>query len=323
MMKGQNRVVKKIIIPVITVALLFLTPGLIRRIDYYICIHEYNNMDFDNYEVSIWGSEGTVSLLKRLKKLGDYGEAEFYYSEILEHCAKAYYSEGKYFRAYQILKGLGRSAEDSEIMCEILSFSPLMDIICASEGDEITFGKYELDGDTNNGEEPLIWNVIKCEKDKKLILSKYYWESIPYCSSSRLDYGCDSIISCWLESENLYDYVFSPVEKEIILSQSLNDTNNEKFGTYLAGWSARLFILSVEEYNMVPVQNRVGIAPEKFKSLLQNKSVGYWLRTPGVDYDGSCYVDMNGDVQLIGDDNNNSNYIRPAVWVKIQDVEEE
>ena len=58
----------------------------------------------------------------------------------------------------------------------------------AAVGDEITFGSYEQDGDTSNGEEAIEWIVVKEEDGKKLLLSKYV------LMDTQLDYSEDLFV---------------------------------------------------------------------------------------------------------------------------------
>ncbi len=313
---------KKVLFTCILFGFIVFTPNVIQIINYQICTHAYYEMDIDNSKDVFLEDDEIGFLLGKLDKLGDYGKASLLKNNILERCAESYFTKGNELRAYQILKEIGYDAESNEIMSEILSISPQMDLICAAEGDEVVFGKYDLDGELDNGEEPLRWYVIKSENNRKLLFSKYYWEIMPYCDNYNMEYGCVSIVSHWLENENLYDFVFSPWEKELLLEQQLSDTSNDKYGTNLLGWTAKLYLLSLEDYKMVPSQFRCGVVPEKLKKDPQNLSKGYWLRTPGVDYDGTCYVDKDGVVQLLGDDNKIPYYIRPAVWIKINNEED-
>lgn len=49
-----------------------------------------------------------------------------------------------------------------------------------AEGKEVTFGHYEQDGNVQNGKEDIVWEVIKTEDGKALLLSKYILDCHSY-----------------------------------------------------------------------------------------------------------------------------------------------
>ena len=50
----------------------------------------------------------------------------------------------------------------------------------SSVGDSITFGKYEQDGNRENGKEDIDWKVIKKEKNKMMVISDKILAYEPY-----------------------------------------------------------------------------------------------------------------------------------------------
>lgn len=114
-------------------------------------------------------------------------------------------------------------------------------------GDIITFGKYELDADWNNGYEDLRWIVVKKEGNAVLLLSEYALISMAYGENDAADYvsWADSGIRTYL-NETFYHNSFSDAEKAKIMSTRLVPTDEEKtLGA--ADTQDRIFIPSWQE----------------------------------------------------------------------------
>ena len=84
----------------------------------------------------------------------------------------------------------------------------------ASENDVITFGSYELDGDTSNGAEPIEWEVLAEREDgAKLLVSKYLLTSMPYNEKLEDITWEECTLRSWL-NEEFYEQAFTPRSKK-------------------------------------------------------------------------------------------------------------
>ena len=96
--------------------------------------------------------------------------------------------------------------------------------------DEIRFGRYEQDGNYDNGLEDIEWIVIDNENDSVLLLSKYILDVKPYEVDIEVDddkgaYNWEkSYIRKWL-NEDFYNIAFDELEKERL---SISDVKNGK-----------------------------------------------------------------------------------------------
>ena len=103
-----------------------------------------------------------------------------------------------------------------------------------SVGDVVTFGKYEQDGNLNNGFEQLEWYVVAKEGNKYLLLSKKvlfeknYNDNYEYGSEEKFNYWDNSTIRTYL-NENFYDEAFSEEERNIIKSYSHDGVSDKVF----------------------------------------------------------------------------------------------
>ena len=69
-----------------------------------------------------------------------------------------------------------------ELPEEVINFGQLQ------KGQYITFGKYEQDGDLDNGKEPIEWEVLSIEPGQALLLSKYALDFKKYDEGIRQQY---------------------------------------------------------------------------------------------------------------------------------------
>lgn len=87
-------------------------------------------------------------------------------------------------------------------------------------GDSVVMGEYEQDGDASNGAEPIEWIVIKTEKDKAYVISKYILDQKEYGATNGTqeiqNQWSDSTLRTWLNNE-FFENVFSADEKLRIL----------------------------------------------------------------------------------------------------------
>lgn len=87
-------------------------------------------------------------------------------------------------------------------------------------GDSVIMGTYEQDGDTSNGAEPIEWIVIKTEKDKAYVVSKYILDQKQYGTTNGTqeiqNQWSNSALRAWLNDE-FFENVFSADEKLRIL----------------------------------------------------------------------------------------------------------
>lgn len=80
-------------------------------------------------------------------------------------------------------------------------------------GDIVLFGKYEQDGNLENGSEPIEWIVLKKDKNKFILFSKYVLTHRPIHSVTERFKWYESELCAWLNSE-FYNEAFSEAEKK-------------------------------------------------------------------------------------------------------------
>lgn len=120
------------------------------------------------------------------------------------------------------------------------------------EGDSITIGYYEQDGNSMNGLEKIEWEVINVEDNRALLISKNVLDFVPYHNIDpdeeiELNWSNCSIRE-WMNNE-FYENAFSNDEKELITETNLSNPVNS-FSDEAAiseNTTDKIFALSVEE----------------------------------------------------------------------------
>ena len=114
-------------------------------------------------------------------------------------------------------------------------------------GDIIKFGKYEQDGNLSNGKEDIEWVVLKVNKGKAYVVSKYILEQRKY--NSGYDYvtweTCE--LRQWLNND-FYNAAFSESEKNKIPLVTLENKDNPWSGQDGGNDTEdKVFLLSLED----------------------------------------------------------------------------
>ncbi len=227
-------------------------------------------------------------------------------------------------------------------------------------GDIITFGKYEQDGDIENGKEDIEWQVLKAESSRVLVASKYALDCQPY-NTEHVDVAWETCsLRSWLNNDFLHA-AFSEEEQGHIPEVTLANEDNSYYGTEGGNETTdRVFLLSVDEVRDIigyswyddetllgygqslvvePTQHAIdagaiaySILESNYDRFLKEKGydsnvigcngIGWWLRTPGFDSGEVCVVSSFGGA---GADKNYSVIygciaVRPAMYLDINAI---
>ena len=208
-------------------------------------------------------------------------------------------------------------------------------------GSIVTFGRYEQDGNEENGPEEIEWIVLDVQDGKVLLLSKYGLEVKPYNTEHTEVTWETCTLRTWLNSE-LLNKSFSAEEQAAILTTEVDNSDAQGYSKWNTSGGNntqdKIFLLSYAEANRylgVTFEDRNNtlsrVAPTDYAiktgawtsnsyQTADGKPAGWWwLRSPGnyldpgsaagVDYDGSIYSD---DVSHV-----DSTVARPAFWLDL------
>lgn len=244
--------------------------------------------------------------------------------------AKKLASSGNYETAYALLKGLDH--RDSAALAEEYLFraqtARLGDV---AVGSTIRFGSYEQDNRLSNGAEEIEWLVLAVEGDKALLVSRYGLEPRPYNEELYLTDSRKKVtwstceLRTWLNAD-FFGAAFTPAHQALILTSEVKaDKNPEADVNPGRDTKDRVFILSATEAGRYFDSDAARRCPASASYLARSRETenGYcrwWLRTSGVEDDGSvAVVTASGEIFLVGFSCGHVPYpaVRPAMWISL------
>ena len=202
-------------------------------------------------------------------------------------------------------------------------------------GSIVTFGSYEQDNDTSNGNEPIEWIVLDVQNGRSLLISKYALDYQPYNIVEKDVTWETCSLRKWL-NDTFLTAAFTAKEKACIPTITVSADENPKYET-TPGNSTKdqvFLISSPEAENRFDSNTDRKCKPTAY-AIAQGSSedaygnCSWWLRSPGSTSDRVACVLSNGTVDNYGYDIVISNYygffigyasnaVRPAIWVDTQ-----
>ena len=203
----------------------------------------------------------------------------------------------------------------------------------ADVGDYVTFGSYEQDNNTMNGNEAIEWIVLEKNNDMVLLLSRYVLDSVEMnlSYSSNTKGGWES---CYLRSwlnDTFYNKAFNSTDKKYVAQTTLK--NNVGSST-----KDNVFLLSKEEAEKYfGAEWSKEKSAERFakktayvkanKGSYSEEANGYsvwWLRSVHEIYNTFSWCSADGSIP---DGRDGAVYptrytlgVRPAIWVKLPEL---
>ena len=199
----------------------------------------------------------------------------------------------------------------------------------AELGDLVSFGRYEQDGNPDNGPEPIEWIVLG-EKDGRLLLwSAYALDNQPIDKEDRPVTWAECTLRTWL-NEDFREAAFTEAEQALIPRMLMKNENNKVSGTRGGkNTEDQIAVISYHELLMYgsanPKLGAIYAYPTAYaaaRGVDSHSDYGtckWWMRTPGVTQDTACYCDMAGLPLYTCPVNSNGLGLRPIVWVLVDE----
>lgn len=210
-------------------------------------------------------------------------------------------------------------------------------------GSIVTFGRYEQDGNSDNGGEKIEWIVLDVQQGKCLLLSRYCLDTKPYHSGSKKITWKDSSLRKWLNSDFL-NSAFLPMEQEIISVTAVDNSRKQGYSEWKKtkggkNTKDRVFLLSCAEadrYLGVSFGGGINLSaccePTAYaagkgahcESLRESDHpdtvyAWWWLRSPGYVQNAAAGVDGTGTL-LDSSASWEEACVRPAIWVSLDEL---
>ena len=198
-------------------------------------------------------------------------------------------------------------------------------------GQNITFGSYEQDNNTENGKEEIEWIVLDVQSNgRALVISKYALDCQKYNSTlSNVTWETCSLRQ-WLNNDFL-NAAFSDEEKAKIPTVTVSVDKNLHIDTDPGNATQdKIFLLSSGEvfseyFNNVNENAGQCEATDYAKSQGATSSklddfIGktlWWLRSPGKEQNFAATALLNGGINSDGAEVNRNYAVRPAMWIDL------
>jgi hypothetical protein len=177
--------------------------------------------------------------------------------------------------------------DEAELEALGLSFEEESPYASVVPGDIIEFGSFEQDGNPDNGQEPIEWEVWENSDGKLLLLSKYALDCQPYHNDENGSVDWDN---CYLRSWLNGDFLNTSFTAEE--QAQIADTNSPSNGT-----TDKVFVLSEEELRKYSGSMETNVnderliaTPTKYAKDKGAKQSGcaWWIRQNKANTIGSC-----------------------------------
>ena len=119
---------------------------------------------------------------------------------------------------------------------------------CIEDVDTVKFGKYEQDGNDENGKEDIEWVVLAREDDKALIMSKYILELKKYNDEKEDITYENSSIRAFLNDE-FYNDAFNDTEKNTIVETLVENKDNNNIYQKSSSGDKKISTIGGEDTN--------------------------------------------------------------------------
>ena len=191
-------------------------------------------------------------------------------------------------------------------------------------GDIYTFGSYEQDNDSSNGQEDIEWLVLSKKGTRILVISKY---ALDYKRYDDLDFDI-TWESCalreWL-NKDFVDAAFSAEEKAMIPVTTVPADKNPEYGTDPGNETQdRVFLLSVKEAKeYFTSESERACEPTAYaiaNSTVEISDHYWWLRSPGYIQNYAAIVGgfHTGEINERGSFPTDDRIaVRPAMWIDL------
>lgn len=210
----------------------------------------------------------------------------------------------------------------------------------AKVGDVITFGRFEQDGDDENGQEPLEWLVLDVDETngRLLVISLYCIDCQRFRQEDVKTSWSESNIRKWLNKKDgkyaFYGNAFNQYEQACIVSKTISVPLNPEYKTgSLQTATDRLFLLSAQEAEQYFADDAARVCEPTLYARTRGSyvpsgksSCRWWLRTSGETTKKAVFVGFDGAINLAGmsvigtGDYAGSDRlsVRPAMWIQIE-----
>lgn len=261
--------------------------------------------------------------------LGDFSDSP----EMIKECdyrkAGRLYEEEKYAEAVELYASIADYKDSTELEHKAQADYNMQHLRTAEVGDTVIFGRYEQDGNAENGVEDLEWIVLDRNENGIMLISRYLLaeQKMSSGSASFSIEWADCKLRTWCNN-TFYEAAFAEAEKAAILTTTVSSTKNSSSGLSSSATKDKVYVLSLEEVKKYfPTEEERMASPTEAAvagglfEFAEGTSI-WWLRTRGaknsefiyfsvVNYFG--FIDYTRGISYDSTDVG----VRPVIWVSV------
>ncbi len=272
----------------------------------------------------LMSGESYVEAIAAFEALDDYKDSPEKVLECMYSLAEMLYDDGEYEKAIDLCKKLGNYSDSRELADKALLKIQQNALKSSGVGDIVEFGTYEQDNNTENGAEPIEWQVLEVKGNQRMLIAKYGIDCRQYDPRDMHLTWADCELRKWLNG-SFMQTAFTPERQSMIMTTSLTNSNNPVYGTW-GGTNTNdsIFLLSYYEASVYfPTNAQRQAQPTAYTASkdaeIKQGNCWWWLRTPGVYAVDVCGVHHNGELDPKGCFvYGQRSAVRPVMWVTVE-----
>lgn len=198
----------------------------------------------------------------------------------------------------------------------------LREILAASSsGDTFSFGRYEQDGDIENGPEEIVWTVLQNRNGQVFAMSKYGLEHKYFNDVDEAVTWENCSLRQWLNND-FYDTAFNDSEKMLITETELSNPDNPYYFTeggeatidkvsLIPGGRAERLTMDITVCFPTPHAIENGVYAD-----YETGRCECWTRLPGIRENTSSIINTGGYADTIGYNVTSTGVaVRPCIYI--------
>lgn len=186
-------------------------------------------------------------------------------------------------------------------------------------GHVLEWGRYEQDGEAENGAEPIRWHTIASEGDRVMLLCENVLDCMPYNGFMIIPWE-QSELRAWLNGQFLAA-AFTEEERAALTGEPVDPAGQSRFGEAEQPLCDLVTLLERTQFTELVSDTEeasaAGTAYAKARGLTQQDGkASWWLRTDGYEGDDAALIDANAKRQNVRVDEKGVG-VRPVIWVDL------
>ena len=250
--------------------------------------------------------------------------------------ALALMDDGKLTEAYTLFAELYGYRDSARYATELFEKTQLEEIKYVEQGDIFSFGRYEQNNNTADGEEEIEWLVLEKRGDSAFVVSRYALDCQMFDTPNGTGDWETSSIRRWL-NRSFFLYSFNEVEQLFIEETFAENDGGKPYET-----SDRIFLLSVSEVKKYMKENpdraceatayaeaagahvkQAKVYDRYYHAVETPPTCHWWLRSPGESGNTAACVYADGQINEAGNAvSDDYRAVRPAMWIRFKTAEQ-